>query len=67
MRSDGRAGVKGAQARWDVVVEQVAPVVVSLVVVVVASVLVIRLRFWGYDQEEKMVERHYPVGAPQVR
>ena len=64
----------GAQARWDVVVEQVAPVVeqvapvvVSLVVVVVASVLVIRLRFWGYDQEEKMVERHYPVGAPQVR
>ncbi|WP_404373376.1 hypothetical protein [Kytococcus sedentarius] len=47
----------GAQAWWDVVVEQVAPVVVSLVVVVVASVLVIRLRFWGYDQEEKMVER----------
>ena len=45
----------GAHAWWDVVVEQVAPVVVSLVIVVV--VLVIRLRLWGYDQEEKMVER----------
>ena len=44
----------GAQAWWDAVVEQVAPVVLSLVVVVV---LVIRLRLWGHDQEEKMVER----------
>lgn len=63
----------GAQAWWDAVVEQVAPVVeqvapvVVSLVVVAASVLVIRLRFRGYDQEEKMVERHCPVGAPQVR